>query len=385
MYYLIPPQIEMKVNPISEAKPRFDILDGLRGVAAVLVIWYHFFEGFASSPIDQMLNHGYLAVDFFFVLSGFVIGYAYDGRWYNGGMTTRRFLLRRIVRLQPLVVLSLVLGAISFMVQGCVHWDGSPVELTSLGLALLLGLFMIPVIPGVDAEIRGYGEMFPLNGPAWSLFFEYIGSAMYALFLHRLSTRLLVGVVVVSGIALATSAITDLSGFYHIGFGWSMADWGGLGGFLRLTFSFSVGLLLTRNFKFRRIRGAFWICSLLIASVLVCPYIGGDRPSVLNAIYDAVCTLFIFPMIVYIGACGTTSDCFSSSICEFLGRISYPLYIIHYPAMYLFYAWIWSKGLVFSEVWPVCCGIFIAVVGLAWCALKFYDEPVRRWLSAKLR
>ena len=79
---------------VSAAKPRYELLDGLRGVAAVLVIWYHFFEGFATSPTDQMMNHGYLAVDFFYVLSGFVIGYAYDGRWAKG-MTTGRFMLRR--------------------------------------------------------------------------------------------------------------------------------------------------------------------------------------------------------------------------------------------------------------------------------------------------
>ena len=82
-------------------KPRYELLDGLRGVAAFAVIWYHFFEGFATSPTDQWMNHGYLAVDFFYVLSGFVIGYAYDDRWRDGGMTAGRFMLRRVIRLQP--------------------------------------------------------------------------------------------------------------------------------------------------------------------------------------------------------------------------------------------------------------------------------------------
>lgn len=72
------------MDAINGSKPRYELLDGLRGVAALLVIWYHFFEGFATSPTDQMMNHGYLAVDFFFVLFGFVIGYAYDGRWSRG-------------------------------------------------------------------------------------------------------------------------------------------------------------------------------------------------------------------------------------------------------------------------------------------------------------
>lgn len=99
-------------------QPRYEILDGLRGVAAMLVIWYHFFEGFATSPTDQMMNHGYLAVDFFFVLSGFVIGYAYDGRWKNGKMTASRFMLRRVIRLHPMVILSVVLGALAIGCKG---------------------------------------------------------------------------------------------------------------------------------------------------------------------------------------------------------------------------------------------------------------------------
>src|SRR5690554_8185683 len=68
-------------SSLTETKPQYHILNGLRGVAAIMVIWYHIFEAFATSPIDQKFNHGYLAVDFFFVLSGFVIGYAYDNRW----------------------------------------------------------------------------------------------------------------------------------------------------------------------------------------------------------------------------------------------------------------------------------------------------------------
>lgn len=101
-------------SAFADSKPHYAILDGLRGVAALTVIWYHVFEGFATSPLDQKFNHGYLAVDFFFILSGFVVGYAYDDRWAGrragGGMRMRDFLKRRIVRLHPMVVLSSVLG-----------------------------------------------------------------------------------------------------------------------------------------------------------------------------------------------------------------------------------------------------------------------------------
>ncbi len=369
-------------NTLTMAKPRYELLDGLRGVAAFLVIWYHFFEGFATSPVDQMMNHGYLAVDFFFVLSGFVIGYAYDDRW-KSGMTAGRFMLRRLIRLQPMVVLSVMIGAIAFVIQGSVHWDGTPVAFHHVLLALVLGLLMIPVLPGAGVEVRGNGEMFPLNGPAWSLFFEYIGSILYAVFLHRLSNRALRVVVIASGIGLAACAIGNMSGAYHLGVGWSMADWGWIGGFLRLSFSFSAGLLMSRTFRPRQIRGAFWICAAAIAVLMALPYPCGPEANVANGIYDSVCTLLIFPAIVYIGACGKTTDRFSTNVCEFLGRLSYPIYIIHYPVMYLFYAWVWSHGYTFGQVWPVCAGLFVAIVTMAYVALRFYDEPARRYLSNK--
>lgn len=86
-FFVILQKIQAKMNHrnssvFSDSKPHYEILDGLRGVAALLVIFYHVFECFDWSPAP----HGYLAVDFFFVLSGFVIGYAYDDRWNR--MTT---------------------------------------------------------------------------------------------------------------------------------------------------------------------------------------------------------------------------------------------------------------------------------------------------------
>ena len=100
-------------------KPHYSLLDGLRGVAALAVLYYHFFEGFATSPIDQRFNHGYLAVDFFFILSGFVIGYAYDYRWKT--MKVKNFFKRRLIRLHPMVILGAVLGTITFLIQGSVQ------------------------------------------------------------------------------------------------------------------------------------------------------------------------------------------------------------------------------------------------------------------------
>lgn len=65
---------------LPNSKPHYPILDGLRGVAALVVVAFHIFEANATSHLDQRIKHGYLAVDFFFLISGFVIGYAYDDR-----------------------------------------------------------------------------------------------------------------------------------------------------------------------------------------------------------------------------------------------------------------------------------------------------------------
>ncbi len=264
----------MQTQQTDAVRPRYELLDGLRGVAALMVICYHIGECFATSPMDQWFNHGYLAVDFFFVLSGFVIGHAYDGRWRQG-MTAGDFMRRRLIRLHPMVVAGVVLGVVSFLIQGCEKWDGTSVSYTAVGLSLLLGLLMLPSLPGTLPEVRGNGEMFPLNGPSWSLFFEYIGSIFYALFLHRLSTRWLKVFVVLSGAALAAVALGNGSGYYHVGVGWTAADGGFVMGLVRMTFSFSAGMLLWRVFKPVKIRGAFWICSALIVAVLAVPYVGG--------------------------------------------------------------------------------------------------------------
>ena len=105
----------------------------------------------------------------------------------------------------------------------------------------------------------------------------------------------------------------------------------------------------------------------------------------MNGIYDAVCTILIFPLLVYLGASGKTTDKGTAKICKFLGDISYPVYIIHYPFMYLFYAWLWSKEphITFSQSWPIALVVFFGSILLAYLCLKLYDEPVRKWLSKK--
>lgn len=370
----------------ADTKPHYEILDGLRGVAALLVVFYHIFEGLsfaAGGTLITTINHGYLAVDFFFILSGFVIGYAYDDR-LGKTMTLGNFFKRRLIRLHPMIVMGALLGVVFYVLQGCVKWDGTHVSTSLIMLALLCAMFFIPATPGASYDIRGNGEMFSLNGPSWSLFFEYIGNLLYAIFIHRLSNKALTVWVFLLGIALAGFALFDVAGYGMIGVGWTLDGVNFLGGSLRMLFPFSLGILLSRNFKPIQVRGAFWICSLVLLVLFCVPYIESEGMISLNGLFETVCILFIFPVLVWIGASGKTTDKRSTQICKFSGDISFPLYAVHYPVMYLFYAWlIEHKYYTFGEIWPMAIVVYFGSILLAYLCLKGYDEPVRRWLTRK--
>jgi len=106
----------------------------------------------------------------------------------------------------------------------------------------------------------------------------------------------------------------------------------------------------------------------------------------MNGFYEMFCIMVAFPTIVWLAASGTTTDKTSTGVCKFLGDISYPLYIVHYPVMYLFYAWLIKNQLyTLGETWQVVACVYTLNVVLAFAALKLYDEPVRKWLTAKLK
>ena len=73
----------------------------------------------------------------------------------------------------------------------------------------------------------------------------------------------------------------------------------------------------------------------------------------------------------------------SAAICKFLGDISYPLYIVHYPFIYWYYAWVKNEGLTFGESLPGAAALVAGSVALAYLCLKLYDIPVRRYLTAR--
>ncbi len=372
-------------------KPHFALLDGLRGVAALAVLWYHVNEGFsfaeltngAGDGIIRSFNHGYLAVDFFFILSGFVIAYAYDDRW-SQGLTIGNFFKRRLIRLHPMLIAGAIIGAITFLIQGGVKWSGESVSLAQLLLCLGLTFLFIPSVPGGSYEVRGNGELFPLNGPYWSLFFEYIGNLLYGLLLRRLSTKVLAVFVALLGITFFWFATCNISEYGSIGVGWTLDTVNFCGGLLRMLFPFTLGMLLSRTFEPRPVRGAFWLCTAMLLALFAVPYIEAMQPLCMNGVFEMTCIMLIFPAIVLLAASCTSVGAGTNRIATFLGELSYPLYTVHYPLMYLFYA-----GLIANEQynfmsapWQSLCVMGGSIL-LAIVLMKCYDAPVRKWLTKK--
>lgn len=370
-----------------DSKAHYPILDGLRGVAAIMVVIFHIFETFSGGDhVKQIVNHGYLAVDFFFVLSGFVIGYAYDDRWNK--MTPGGFFKRRLIRLHPMIIMGMLIGAVTFYFQDSTFFPGiHDVPVWKMLGIMLIGFTLLPVPPSMD--IRGWSEMHPLDGPAWTLFFEYIANILYALVLRKLSNRVLAVLAFIAGAALIHLAVAGPQGDV-IG-GWSLDSTQLRIGFTRLLYPFLAGLLLSRLIKPGQFRHAFLGCSLLLIAILAFPRLGGHERLWMNGLYDSLIIIAVFPMIVYWGASGQVKKGKATGLVKWLGDISFPLYITHYPVIYMYMAWVSKNeqyikdGSTDAVMTTVLASIvtLVAAILTAWACVKWYDVPVRKWLSRK--
>jgi peptidoglycan/LPS O-acetylase OafA/YrhL len=145
------------------------------------------------------------------------------------------------------------------------------------------------------------------------------------------------------------------------------------------------GLLLSRickptgNFKH-----AFLWCSLFIIIIFSIPRIGGEKYLWANGLYDSLSIIFLFPLVVYWGASGKITNKTTLKICNFFGDISYPIYIIHYPLIYIFTAWVVDNQVPMSQAWPIGLLLLIGSIAIAYACLKWYDVPLRKWLAKKL-
>ncbi len=340
-------------------KPHYPILDGLRGTAALLVVIFHLLEAYYPDYTFHPIHHGFLAVDFFYLLSGFVVGYAYDDRW--GRMSIGQFFKIRLIRLHPLVVISSVIGAIAFWFDPYAN---------SVGLLKLIGVMLISFTLLPSPDVRGWGETHSLVGPHWSLLQEYIANIIYAFIGRRMSRTALWILVVISGIVLTGVSI------WHgdIGTGWSYGTfWIAV---VRMMFPFFAGLLLFRTGKLIHIPHAYVICSLILVLLFCLPKFP------LNGLYEAACIIIAFPIVVAAGAGGQIAGRWAK-LCKFSGEISYPIYILHYPFIYIYTSWVYLKKPAPTHIFYVACMLLVFFILLAWLVLKLYDEPVRAWLKRK--
>jgi len=337
----------------------------MRGVAALAVVIFHFMEWVYPDSHQNFIGHGFLAVDFFFCLSGFVIGYAYDERLNSLGVWA--FFKARLIRLHPLVVLGSILGLVAFL---CDPLEAYP---SAYGPGKLLQAFgcSVLLIPFPVLENRSF-NLFGLNAPAWSLFWEYVANIVYALILYKLARRYL---AVLTLLAAAILCLVSYRAGNLLG-GWAGENF--WEGGARIAYSFCAGLLLYRfNWVIKNGLGFSSLASLLALAFLL-PHLTWNWAA------EALVVLCYFPLLVALGAgAGTRLSAGVERRCMFLGNISYPLYMTHYAAIWLF-------GHYYTRYKPDTTELVLIVslgaavlVGIAYAVMVLYDIPVRNYLSNK--
>src|ERR1700742_3232065 len=357
--------VAITADRTSSGKEHFEVLDGLRGSAAFLIVLFHIFNyPFDFKPPLHLMHHAYLAVDFFFGLSGFVVAYAYDDRWTR--MTMLQFFRIRLIRLHPLVLIGATLGLLGYIFDPfskAMNHTAAPMLLLAYNTSLLL----LPS-PPVGGRLH---ETQALNGPAWSLMQEYLGNIAYALILRRLRTITLAIIVGLSGLLLIWTANTKGS----LDGGWGYPEiWMAP---LRLTASFVMGLWLYRiHGRLRFAKIGLLLLSIILVICFQMPVFAKVGALSWNGLYDAACVLFLFPVIILCGA-HSNAGAGMINLCKFIGRLSYPLYITHIGFVYVLtnYSETHHPSVGFRVGWILVLLPTVTLVG--WLALKFYDEPLR--------
>ncbi|WP_445191861.1 acyltransferase family protein [Sphingomonas sp. Tas61C01] len=346
---------------MSQRHETFDTLNGLRGVAAIAVTTMHLsnYFGVLRPAIVS------IAVDFFFVLSGFVIAFAYERQMLEG-LTAKRFILARVIRLYPLYLLGLILGALAMWT-----YQRPPTE-ANFFATLGFNLAMLPFVAFDPTNV----DLFPLNFPAWSLFFELVANLGYALLMPRL-TNIRLGMLVALGLlGLILSGL--IAGTLDLG----TLRPGFLGGLSRVTFSFFAGVGLYRLWLVRPTRWSLHpaiLFALLVLPLLFNPQGEGGW------LYQLAAVCIYMPCMVWLGAGSKVTGKWRSA-CVALGALSYPLYVIHAPvwtAVRAFNGWQGNNVLHDYAPWSgLSLTVLLCVV--SWWLDRAVDYPVRRWLSGKL-
>lgn len=338
----------MRVN---STPGNFVDLDRLRGIAAVLVLIDH--AGCLLLGRD-LVPRNLLAVQFFFMLSGFVVACGYEARMLSG-MSARGFILRRAIRLYPLLLLGAAFGTGALLVT-----DPAFAADPQAMLSVLMAILCLPIM---QETAFGFGR-FPINPPEWSLFFEIAANLGFAMLLPLIRKQILVLVAIGTS---ATYAVVTIA--YWPG---SLPFWcEGIGA----TGAFSTGIVLWRlHCQARKPRRTLGRWSLAILSVILAAIC--MAPPSLGPVVTPLATLVIFPAIILAVAANGRSPGGSTA----LGALSYPLYILHWPILLLAREWI--MPLIGAPLTvPVACAVACCCAG---AALTTFDIPVRTRLARAL-
>ncbi|MEQ9505749.1 MAG: acyltransferase [Hyphomonas sp.] len=342
---------------------RFVVLDGLRGLAAFAVIVDH-----VDSPILRALIPGrYLAVDFFFVLSGFVLANAYQAR-FDSGMSALGFMRARFIRLYPMYLLGLAIVAALTAVQFLSGVD--PMPGTYLLVAFGTAIFMLPTPPIYGAP---GASLYPLNAPAWTLLFELLANALYAL-TARWLTR---GVLAFALPVLAVAAFLIIPQTHELGAGWLWPDFGA--GLIRVLYGFFAGVFI---FKLRdRLQPPpvpAWFAALGLLILLMLPV-----PEELRRWFDSIALVVLVPLLVFFAQNAVIKGRWAS-LATTAGLVSYGVYVLHVP-IYNVVEWLLS-GLGEHRLAGIVVVGMVAVLAtlVALLADKHFDMPFRSLLRRRL-
>lgn len=350
---------------------RYDALDGMRGVAALAVAAFHF----TQRETFTLFYNAPLAVDFFFMLSGFVVAHAYGARLFRG-MGVLEYLAKRLVRMYPLFALGIAIGIPTLVARNSSGVVGLPSD--SLGLCAAAHAFFLPCFEAFNANARSgsSGALFPSNPPAWSLFFEMVACLSFPL-LCRMGSKALFAFVAVSWVCFLGGGLWlgSSGGLYsfYLDAGWNAETF--LIGFARALFGFGCGALLYRFRSFSPTPFLKpWALYLGLALAIAFPF------SVKGG-YHAIVVTFFAPLFVLAGSSVSCAEGISLWSARLLGRLSYPVYCLHVPVGGAVFLAADKANIPFAATFglAVACTLVVSYVVVA-----LVDEPIRGWLSRHL-
>ena len=319
-----------------------------------------------------MISHSYLAVDLFFLLSGFVVSSAYEKKIATKQMTIISFCKTRVIRLYPLYLFALLFSAV-ILAPKSAFMSGNTNLIIDYFTSFLFNLFFLPY------KTINNNSFFAINGVSWSLFFELIVNLIYCISHKYLSLILLLVTMFVTGFILFLTAKT-MDG---IDYGYTWESKSLIIGFARSIFGFTYGIVLFRIFvnikKYVSIYTALFI--LLLITITKSLSINNYQ---WNGMIDMLCIFIIFPFCIIMGA-KIPPPKNTIQIFNFLGFISYPVYLFHN-----------SIGILLAKILRLIDQqvnlnspsyefmLMASLIAISFLLDKYYDRPIRYFLTSRI-